>query len=213
MKHLIIIGVGGFARECCWHAQNAIGYGEEFDIKGYIDGDVKLADEEYKKLQYPLLGDVFNYQIESDDIFTCAIGSSKVRKKLINIIESRGGGTKFHQLIHKSASILPGSKLGRGVIICERVGVGEHVQIGDFSILNSNTSTGHDAVVGSYCDIMGSVEITGNVHIGDFTYIGTGAIFIPHAKVGEHAFIGAGSVVLKKVKANTKVFGNPALEI
>ena len=41
MKHLIIIGTGAFARELYGHAKNSIGYGTSWDIKGYIDGDVK----------------------------------------------------------------------------------------------------------------------------------------------------------------------------
>ena len=94
MKHLVIIGVGGFAREVYWHAQNSIGYGTEWDIKGFLDGDVKLPEEEYKKLEMPVLGDVNNYKVEPNDIFTCAIGSSKIREKLVSTMKSRtqGGG-------------------------------------------------------------------------------------------------------------------------
>ena len=51
MKNLIIIGVGGFAREVYWHAQFSHGFNTEWTIKGFLDGDVKLADEEYKFLQ------------------------------------------------------------------------------------------------------------------------------------------------------------------
>ena len=37
MKNLIIIGVGGFAREIYWHAQKAHGFGDEWRIKGFLD--------------------------------------------------------------------------------------------------------------------------------------------------------------------------------
>lgn len=99
MKHLVIIGVGGFAREVYWHAQNSIGYGEKFDIKGFLDGDVKLPEEEYRKLKLPVLGDVNNYQIESDDVFVCAIGSSKIREKLVNTMKSRTSGGGYFAFI------------------------------------------------------------------------------------------------------------------
>ena len=72
-KHLLIIGIGGFAREVFWHAHDSIGYGTEWDIKGFLDGDVKLEAQEYEKLAAPLLGDVDTYAIESDDCFICAI--------------------------------------------------------------------------------------------------------------------------------------------
>ncbi len=56
MKDLIIIGVGGFAREVYWHAQNSIGYRTEWDIKGFLDGDVILSEKEYNKLPLRVLG-------------------------------------------------------------------------------------------------------------------------------------------------------------
>ena len=52
MKHLIIIGVGGFAREVYWHAQDSLGYGNEWDLKGFLDGDIKgAAAMQFKSLR------------------------------------------------------------------------------------------------------------------------------------------------------------------
>ena len=84
LRHLIIIGVGGFAREVYWNAQNSLGYGVDWDLKGFLDGDIRLPEEEYEKLDMPVLGNVNNYDINKDDVFICAIGTSKVRKKLRN---------------------------------------------------------------------------------------------------------------------------------
>ena len=69
MKHLIIIGVGGFARELFWNAHDSVGYGTGWDIKGFLDGDVELAAEEYEKLPLPVLGDVDSYVIQTNDCF------------------------------------------------------------------------------------------------------------------------------------------------
>ena len=38
MKNLIIIGAGGYGREMSEFAKEACGYGEEFVVKGFIDG-------------------------------------------------------------------------------------------------------------------------------------------------------------------------------
>lgn len=67
MKHLIIIGIGGFAREVFWHAHESRGYGADWDIKGFLDGDVKLAPEEYEKLSAPVVGDVVSYEPQPED--------------------------------------------------------------------------------------------------------------------------------------------------
>jgi len=70
MKHLIIIGTGALARELYWTAKDSFGYGKEWDIKGFIDGDIKVDESEYKKLLCPVMGDIFTYQIQPNDVFT-----------------------------------------------------------------------------------------------------------------------------------------------
>ena len=42
MKHLIIVGAGGMGRSMYLHAQNCIGYGTIFDVKGFLEID-KIA--------------------------------------------------------------------------------------------------------------------------------------------------------------------------
>ena len=213
MKNLIIIGVGGFAREIFWHAQNSEGFEVDWKIKGFLDGDIKLSEEDYKKLpaNVPVLGDVDNYKICEDDVFTCAIGTPQVRKKLIEKILSRGG--EFINLISKDSYIVPSAKIGRGVIFAAKTVVNDLSVIEDFVVINSLSGTGHDTKVGKFSCIMSGVNVTGGTQIGEEVFIGSNCVFAPKCKIGDGAFVGAGSVVLKKVGAGKKVFGNPAIEI
>ena len=119
MKHLIIIGVGGFARELFWNAHDSVGYGMDWDIKGFLDGDVELAAEEYEKLPLPVLGDVDSYVIQTNDCFICAIGSPKVKEKLVQRILVRGG--EFINVIHNTSIVHPTVQMGRGNILCPLV--------------------------------------------------------------------------------------------
>ena len=211
MKHLVIIGVGGFAREVYWHAQDSVGYGEEWDIKGFLDGDVKLTAEEYEKLSAPLLGDVDSYVIEPDDCFICAIGSPKVKEKLVQRILARDGA--FINVVHNSAIVYPTVRMGRGNILCPDVHILDHVKIGNFVTINGRSGMGHDAEVGDYSSLMGSVEIMGYVRIGRRTFWGGGARAGPHSRVDDDATVGVASVVLRRIKAGDTVFGNPAMPI
>ena len=213
MKNLIIIGCGGFAREVYWHSQTSHGFGIDWQIKGFLDGDVKLAEDDYKRLpeNIPVLGDIDNYKICEDDVFTCAVGTPQVRKKLIEKILSRGG--EFINIINKDSYIVPSAKIGRGVILAPKTFVNDLSVIGDFVVINSLSGAGHDAKIGKYSCIMSLVNITGGTQIGEEVFIGGNSTFAPNSKVEDGAFVGMGSVVLKKVKASTKVFGNPAIEI
>lgn len=213
MKNLIIIGVGGFAREVYWQAQNSIGFDTEWQIKGFLDGDTKLAAEEYAKLpaDIPLLGDINSYEIKNDDVFTCAVGTPKVRRKLIEKILSRGG--KFINVISNFSFVVPTAKIGNGVIMAIGTAVSDNVEIGDFAAINGFTTIGHDAQIGKYSCIMAHVGVNGFTKIGEEVFIGGNAVLVPNAEIEDGAYVGAGSVVLKKVRAGAKVFGNPAAEI
>jgi acetyltransferase-like isoleucine patch superfamily enzyme len=53
-------------------------------------------------------------------------------------------------------------------------------------------------------------SLAGLVVVGDYSFIGTGAIVLPRIKIGKNAMIGAGAVVTKDVTDYTTVVGNPA---
>ena len=211
MKDLIIIGVGGFAREIYWHAQTARGFGVDWQIKGFLDGDVKLTAQDYELLPAKVLGDINSYEICAEDVFTCAVGTPHARKILVEKILSRGG--EFINLISSFAYVMPTVKFGRGVIICPHVNIGDRAEIGDFVAVNDISVIGHDAQIGEFSCVMPHANVAGKCKIGVEVFIGSGAILLPKAKVGDGATVGAGSVVLKKVRAGAKVFGNPAIEI
>lgn len=211
MKNLIIIGCGGFAREIFWHAQKSVGFGVDWQVKGFLDGDVKLAAAEYELLPAPVLGDVDGYEICADDVFACAVGTPKARKILSEKILSRGG--EFVNVVSTLAYVMPTVKLGRGVIIAPHVCIGDNARLDDFVAVNAMTIIGHDAHVGKYSCVMPQANIAGKTQVGAEVLIGSGALVLPKAKVGDGATVGAGSVVLKKVRAGATVFGNPAIEI
>ena len=211
MKNLIIVGTGGFAREIYWHAQHCHGFGVDWQIKGFLDGDIKLAAAEYDLLPAKVLGDIDGYEICADDVFTCAVGTPKARRHLAEKILARGG--EFINLISTLAYVMPTVELGHGVIICPHVNIGDHARLGDFVAVNDICIIGHDACIGECSCIMPHANIAGKVQIGAEVFIGSGAIVLPKARIGDGATVGAGSVVLKKVRAGAKVFGNPAIEI
>lgn len=208
MKHLIIIGAGAFGRELYWHVQDSLGFGEDFDVKGYIVDDYNPQAEEYQQLQKPLLSSVDEYKIDKDDVFICAIGSAAGRESTTKRIESRGG--KFIPVIHKTALIHGTVKMGDGVFVGPYAVVGDNVTLKDHVMLNTHSAVGHDAVLEKYVCVMSYVDITGYCHIGEKAFLASGCRMTPSTKIGEGAYVGIGSVVLRKVKPGVKVFGNPA---
>ena len=214
MKKLVIIGAGAFGRELFYHAKQTDAYTMGlFELKGYID-DVMYQNpdaEEYKNVPLPLLSSIDKYQPESDDVFICAVGNPNGRKLVADKILSRGGG--FFTIKHKTSIVAETAKIGEGVFLGPYTCIGPDTFIGDHVMFNSYSGAGHDASVGNYSCIMSHVDITGRTKIGERVFMGSGSRTVPGAKIGSGAYVGLGSVVLRKVRENTKVFGNPAVVV
>ena len=211
MKHLVIIGAGELGRELYWHAHESIGFNTKFDIKGYIDDDYYPESERYVNLQLPLLSSIDNYIIEKDDVFICAVGTVNGREATVEKIKAKGG--EFLTIINRTSLIQGNVHIGEGVFIGPYTVIGDSVTINDHVMLNTHSSIGHDAVLGEYTCVMSYVDITGCCQIGRKVFLASGCHMTPSSKIGEGAYVGIGSVVLRRVKPNTKVFGNPAKNI
>ncbi len=208
MKHLIFAGAGGLGREMFWNAQLSYGFGETFDIKGYIVDDPDPMSERYQILQKPILGSIDDYEIQEDDVFICAIGTPKGREAVVKRLEKKGA--EFLSLIHKTALIHEYTKQGAGIFVGPFTAIGDNATIGSHVILNTHSAIGHDAVIGDCVCVMSYVDITGGCQIGERVFLGSGCRMVPKTRVEKDAFIGAGSVVIRPVKEGKKVFGNPA---
>ena len=95
MKQLLIIGARGWGREVYAMLPNSLGYGVDFEMKGFLDDD----NEALTGLNgYPLIIDsVEHYKPQPNDVFICALGEPKWKKQYSEIILNKGGVTwKLH---------------------------------------------------------------------------------------------------------------------
>ena len=211
MKHLVIIGCGGFAREVYDTACNSVGYKHEYDIKGFLQGDVLLEEPELSLLPLPVLGSVSDYEFKTDDACICALGSPKGRQKLCDIVSKRGA--VFTNVVHKFSCVSGSAEIGVGIIVCAFSSISCNTHVGNHVVLNSHSGMGHDSSIGDFSVVSAHCDLTGHVMAGKRTFWGGGSRALPNAQIGDDAYIGAGSVVMKKVKPGAKVFGVPAMEI
>jgi sugar O-acyltransferase (sialic acid O-acetyltransferase NeuD family) len=206
--NLVIIGASGLAREVYDLAITCYGDNLKFKVKGFLsDGPSTI-----ESMGYPVVLDtVAGYTVEEGDVFFCAIGNVKDRKKTAEIILMKGG--TFINLIHPTAIISPSAKIGVGVAIKAYSSLASDVKIGDFVYLQSSVILGHDVVIGNFCHINSFAFFAGYVKVEDLCVVNAGAKIIQNIKVGTGAIVGIGSVVLTRVKSDTSVFGVPAKKI
>ena len=209
MKHLIIIGAGGMGR-CIYNiAIQSIGYGSEFDIKGFLEFDKAALDG---FVGYPpILSDDDHYEICEDDVFVCSIGDVKLRKKVHDRFISKGA--RFYTLIHESAFIGMNIKIGEGTIVDEGVHIDPDVTIGTNCMIQAKAIIGHDSIIGNDVRVDSFCSLVGGTIVKDCVAIYTHAMINHRVTIGENASVGACSFVIKNVKPDTTVFGVPAKTI
>jgi len=208
MKHLIIIGAGGMGRTLFDIARESMGYGEIFDIKGYLDDNTHALDN-YDNYP-PVIGTIAGYDIQKDDVFTFSIGGDSRRKCIESLLERNA---EFINLIHKTARIGTNVAIGVGNIIAAYTTLGADSCIGDYNLIQSYSVIGHDARIGSFNRIDTQVMCVGGIRIVDQVTIHTSAVINHNVTLGNESKVGACSFVLRNVKEGVTVFGIPAKKL
>lgn len=206
LKNLIIIGARGFGREYYQALTLSDDYGSDFVVKGFLDDKFDALDI-FPGFP-PILSSVEDYNIQENDVFTCALGDPVYRKKYVDIVKKKGG--IFITLINSKSIIHPNAQIGEGVMISAFCSISSNAIIGDFTTIQPYCNIGHDAMIGTYCALESFSFMGGGAKIGSGVTLHTRATILPHVKVGDNAIVGACSVVLRNVKENVTVFGVPA---
>lgn len=211
MKDIAIFGVGGCGREVLALIKDINKIEPTWNIVGFFDDGYEKG---IMVNGYPNLGNTEDLnKWETPISIAVSIGSPVIKKKILDKITNPL--VDYPTLIHPSVWI--GEKefveIGKGCIICTGVMITTNVQIKDFVILNLQCTVGHDSVINSYAAFMPSVNVSGEVNIGEGVYVGTGAKIINQIGIGEYTIVGAGAVVAKNLPAHCTAVGVPAKPI
>lgn len=209
MKDLYIIGAGGFGREVAWIVERINSIKPTWNLKGFIDDNETLWGS--TEGEYHVFGGC-EYLSALEDVYAvCAVGSSNVRKKIIEKLKDTS--VKFATLVDPSVLYSNSVKIGEGAIVCAGTIITVDVNIGDHVIVNLDCTIGHDAVIDDFVTIYPSVNVSGNVLIGECSELGTGMQIIQGKKVISNTIIGAGAIVVKDCLESGTYVGSPAKKI
>jgi len=205
MKQLIIIGAGGMGRVMYDMAKESIGFGTEFEIKGFIDDNIHALES---FMNYPpVLGTISGHQPETNNVYIFSIGG-EARKPCMETVISKGG--TFLTLIHNTARIGSNVHIGTGTMIGAFTTVAADSFIDDYNFIQSYTIVGHDVHIGKWNRIDSHVMLIGGIKIGNHNMIHTSAVINHEVVIGDDNHIGACSFVTRPVENGWTVFGNPA---
>ena len=210
-KKLVIVGAGGFGREILYQLSEVNSQTDLYEILGFIDDAPESQDKTING--YPVIGNVqWLIDYNSEICTVICIGNSKVREKVVERI-SVNPNIIFPTIVAENVKFSDDIKFGKGCIICLSSILTINVTVGDFVIVNLDCTIAHDVILDNFVTLYPSVNVSGNVHIGRCTEIGTGSNIIQGKTIGENTIVGAGAVVIKDIPANCTAVGNPAKPI
>lgn len=200
-RGLIIFGSGGHAISVASVA-NSMGY----DVKFFVDStsnSTSLLGIPIVK-EFTLLGDLME--------FSCAlgIGDNHIRRGLVRYLATNFPRLDFPQLVHSSAIISAGCRVGSGSVVMPGVVVGPMSKIGRYCILNTNSSIDHESEMEDFSSLAPGVSTGGKVSIGTGSAICIGAKIKHGINIGRDTVVGANSYVSNNIPALQVVYGSPA---
>lgn len=207
MKDIAIYGAGGFGRETALLVQQINEQNPSWNILGFFDDGLpkgSVLDG------LPVLGGMTEAK-NHNGALVIAVADPATRKKIATQLDDK----HFPVIVHPTA--LLGSPqyntMERGCIITAGVILTTNIALGEFCIVNLDTTIGHDVLLGAYSTIMPGCSISGNARMGEGVLLGTGARMLQNISIGDHATIGAGAVVTKDCPPNETWVGVPAMAI
>lgn len=139
-----------------------------------------------------------------------AIGGArgKTRLQIQELLGSKG--VMPVTAIHPTAFVADNAIVALGGQVLVNSTVCVNVQVGKGCIINTAASVDHDCVLGVGVHIAPRGTLAGCVTVGDFSFVGAGAVVLPRIHIGANVIVGAGSVVTRNVPDGKVVYGNPA---
>lgn len=207
MTPLVVIGAGGFGREChdvvvAINEVNAV-----WDFIGFIDDDEPDEDLMARR-GARWLGSTAEFERLAGTAFVVGIGDSEVRRELADRATSAGLGAAT--LVHPSSTIGLDVVISPGTVICSHVSVTTNVRIGEHVHLDQNVTVAHDVSIGNFSRANPGATISGSVQLGEGVTVGANATILQGLAVGGGSVVGAGAVVIGDVSSGDTVVGVPA---
>lgn len=207
MPNIVIIGASGHGGMIL----DIIERQGRYKVAGFIDSFKEKGSKHYG---YEILGNerdipelIPKFNLHGAIL---AIGNNWTRKSMSDKIGKIAPTLKIVSAVHPTAIIGKSVKIGKGSVIMPGAIVNPHSTLGDFCIVNTNSSLGHDGIMEDYSSIASGVCTGGNLVVGRFSAISLGANIIENITIGAHSIVGAGSLVIKDVGNFSIVYGSPA---
>lgn len=159
----------------------------------------------------PWMGPLDDARSIRDAAWIVALGDLARRRAVIDRIENAAGGCgAADAVVHPSAALGSGVRLGVGAVVMAGCVVQRGVSIGAHAIVNTGAVVEHDCVVGDNTHVAPGSVLGGGVRVGPGTLVGIRAGVIPGVRIGDGCVVGAGASVIGDLEDGVTAVGVPA---
>ena len=208
MTALLILGCGGHAKVV---AETALAVGR-FTRIAFVDDRCSSPGDLPPVLGWPVLGPLA-YALEPslrNQFAAAVVAIGRAATRLHWLEQLRAAGYGLPVLIHPAAWVSPSAEIGCGSVIFAQVVVQAQAVIGAGAILNTSCSIDHDVQLADGVHVCPGVHISGEVQVGERSWIGIGASVIQQVRIGNDVTIGAGAAVISDLPDGVTAVGVPA---
>lgn len=191
----VIFGSGGLAKELIAYVEEVgatvacVVSSQSFNSNRYKH----LVKPELEKGEYP------------DALFLMGVSDPNLKRMFVERNEDR-----WATFIHPTATVSRYADVGYGCILAPQTIITGDAKIGDFVFMNTNSTVGHDSIVGEYSTLFPNSEICGDCDIGGDCLFGIGSYVLPKVSMPRGTKVSAGAVVRKSVVQAVTLYGDPA---
>lgn len=198
-KGLLILGFGGHARSV---ADVALAAGISQLL--FIDDHARLGE---KFLNFPVQK-TFDGPLPKDWLCMPAAGDNLRRRD--QIVHAQARQWSLATLIAPTSTIGIGATLAQGTFVAHHAHIGPMASVGVGTLVNTGGVVEHECKIGEYVHISVNTTVAGRSAIGDFSFIGAGAVVIDGITVCSHVTVGAGATVAHNIRESGVYVGTPA---
>lgn len=212
---MAILGAGAFAREVFWHVYET--YREEFEATpGLLEESFVFVDDFFTesmldtgKGKYRVIKD---WKFDRPYRFLVGVGGTKGKEAMVT--KALAAGLKPHPTVIHPRALVQNAQVGVGGIITPGCVVTTQVKIGDYVVLNLNSTIGHDAIIEDFCTVNPGCSVSGYTHLHRGVTLGTGTVTREKSSIAAFVTTGAQSAVIKDItEAGIVVIGAPAKKL
>lgn len=208
-RDLYIVGTAGLAKEMAQLARQVDPDSQRWSGFVFVAEDPARTGESFSLGSIGLSDAELLHRAERTDV-VIGVGHPAARRGIARRLLSNPALT-FPNLVHPGVELDERLvRLGKGNALTKGVVLTCDIRIGDFNLVNWNSTIGHDAEMGSYNVINPGCSVSGRVVIGDACMLGTGCRVLETLRVASDTTIGAGAVVTRSIHSPGTYVGIPA---